>query len=63
MAKEIIKKRHPLMDAPLYEIFSWLRPFRFFFPTYQRRMGAHSQASQLSEENNDEEEKEPMLAG
>lgn len=61
MAKNIIAERHPLQDAPLYEVFSWLRPFRFFFPSYQRRIGAISEASRLSEERGeDEEEKQPL---
>ena len=56
MAKQIIKESHPLMDAPLYEVFSWLRPFRFFFPSFQRRQGVISQASQLSGEGEDNDE-------
>jgi len=63
MAKHIIKERHPLVDAPIYEVFSWLRPFRFFFPSYQRRMGVISEHSRLSEEaNNQDDEAQPLRA-
>lgn len=61
MAKDIIAQRHPLNVIPLYEVFVVLKPFKIFFPSYQKQRGVFSDASNMSGGGDIEEEKQPLV--